>query len=193
MVQVKKEEVRAAIQRSAYRLFKTKGYVATTTAAIARGAKTSEANLYKYFGSKFEILFALYEPWLRERFDALEASFAEEAEPRERIKSVLRTLWVDIPKDDNGFTNNLMQALAAAKRSDGYRPDLLHWAEERIEALLLAAVPPARRARLASGKLAHILMMAQDGFAMNAHLPPSQPCDEESIELMCDLICGTKL
>ena len=192
MVQVKKHDVRLAITRSAFRLFKSKGYVGTTTAAIARGAKVSEANLYKYFRSKFEILFDLYEPWLRERLDALETSVLADPNPRNRVRYVLRALWIEIPKDDNGFTNNLMQALASARSSDGYTPDLLHWAEGRIEKLLLAAFPSERRSRLTSGKLAHILMMAQDGFAMNAHLPSSRHCSDESIEMMCDLICGTK-
>lgn len=192
MVQVKKDDVRLAITRSAFRLFKSKGYVGTTTAAIARGAKVSEANLYKYFRSKFAILFALYEPWLRERFDALEASLAADRNPRNRVRCVLRALWIEIPLDDNGFTNNLMQALASARSSDGYKPDLLNWAEGRIEALLLATLPAQRRSRLTRGKLAHILMMAQDGFAMSAHLPSSRPCTEASIEMMCDLICGTK-
>ena len=192
MVQVKKEDVRTGIMRSAYRLFKSRGYVATTTTAIARGARVSEANLYKYFGSKFEILFALYDPWLRERFEALSLSVVKESDPRSRVRRVLQALWIDIPKDDNGFTNNLMQALASVKRSDGYRPELLNWAEERIELLLLEAMPEERRARLAAAQLAHILMMAQDGFAMNAHLSPDRPCSDASIELMCDLICGTK-
>lgn len=192
MVQVKKDEVRLAIMRSASRLFKSKGYVGTTTAAIARGAKVSEANLYKYFHSKFEILFELYEPWLRERFDELESSIAAERDPRNRVTTVLRALWIDIPTADNGFTNNLMQAITSAKRSDRYSPDLLNWAEGRIEALLLATLPARSRSRLTRGKLVHVLMMAQDGFAMNAHLPSSRMCSDESIEMMCDLICGAK-
>ena len=72
MAQVKKAHVREAILDSARRLFEKKGYVATTTAQIARAAKVSEANLYVYFNSKFDVLMALYEPWIRERIHRLE-------------------------------------------------------------------------------------------------------------------------
>ena len=41
VVQVKKAEVRDAILKSAFRLFKRKGYINTTTAQIAAGAKVS--------------------------------------------------------------------------------------------------------------------------------------------------------
>src|SRR5882757_1940417 len=193
MAQVKKPEVRTAILRSAYRLFKRKGYLATTTSAIAAGAKVSESNLYNYFASKFEILFELYTPWLHERLEALERTVAQESDPRARLRLVLRALWVDLPRDDNGFTNNLMQALSAVARSEGYRPDLLRWAETRIEAMVLSAVPKRRRAQLAAGNLANVLMMAQDGFSMNVHLNPAKPCDPATIELICDLILSAKI
>ena len=190
MAQVKKAEVRQAIVKSALRLFKRKGYVSTTTAQIAAGAGISEANLYVYFRSKFEILFELYEPWFRDRFVELEERLGREAEPRARLRILLTALWRDIPHHDNGFTNNLMQALTTVARAEGYRPDLLQWIEGRIETLIRAAIPPRRRAQLARGDLAHVLMMAQDGFAMNVHLNPSTPCSDESMELFCDLILG---
>jgi AcrR family transcriptional regulator len=71
MVQVKKEEKRKAIQKSAYRLFKRKGYFATTTAGIAFGAKVSESNVYAYFNSKFDILYSLFESWIQKRIQNL--------------------------------------------------------------------------------------------------------------------------
>ena len=63
--------------------------------------------------------------------------------------------------------------------------------EERIDNLILGAVPKKRRALLSKGALAHVLMMAQDGFSMNVRINPSTPCSEETIELFCDLILGT--
>jgi AcrR family transcriptional regulator len=190
MAQVKKAEVREAILRSAYRLFKKKGYLATTTVAISAGAKISESNLYNYFESKFEILFELYTPWLRERLEKLEKQVAQEQNAKERVRLVLHALWVELPRDDNGFTNNLMQALSAVARAEGYRPDLLTWAEERIQSMILAAVPKRRRAKLVAGNLAKVLMMAQDGFSMNFHLNPAKPCDESAIDVWSDLIMG---
>jgi AcrR family transcriptional regulator len=191
VAQVKKAEVREAILASAYRLFKRKGYVATTTAQIAAGAHMSESNLYVYFASKIEILYAIFEPWMREWIRQLEERALEEPDSRARLRLVLAAVWRDMPSHDNGFTNNFMQALSTSARGEGYRPDLLHWVEERIDNLILGAVPKKRRALLSKGALAHVLMMAQDGFSMNVRINPSTPCSEETIELFCDLILGT--
>ncbi len=191
MAQVKKAEVRASILASAYRLFKRKGYVATTTAQIAAGAKISESNLYVYFSSKFEILFAIFEPWMRQLIEDLERRAAAEPDPRTRLRLILTTLWRHMAVHDNGFTNNLMQALTTSTGREGYRPDLLRWAEDRIDALILAAVPPRRRALFSDGSLAHVLMMAQDGFAMNFHLNASTECPDETIEMFCNLLLGS--
>lgn len=191
MVQVKKAEVRDAILRSAFRLFKRRGYITTTTAQIAAGAKVSESNLYIYFDSKFEILFAICDPWMRERIARLEQRLAGEPDPRQRLRTILTMLWREMPADDNGFPNNLMQALATTARREGYRPDLLHWIERRIETLILECLPAARRRRLAKGGLAHMLMMAQDGYALNHHLNPASGCPDATVDLVCDLILST--
>lgn len=191
MAQVKKAEVREAILASAYRLFKRKGYVATTTAQIAAGARMSESNLYVYFASKFEILFAIFEPWMREWIRQLEERAGNEPDPRTRLRLILTAVWRDMPSHDSGFTNNFMQAISTVARREGYRPDLLRWAEERIDQLILDAVPRKRRALLSRGDLAHVLMMAQDGFSMNVRINPATPCSEATIELFCDLLLGT--
>jgi AcrR family transcriptional regulator len=190
MAQVKKVHIREAILRSAERLFRRKGYVSATTAQIAKEAKVSESNLYVYFRSKFSILMALYEPWLRARIHWLEGRVEAETDTARRIKLILNTLWCDIPGADNGFTNNLMQALSIVSRREGYRPDLLHWVEGRIESLILASLPPSRRAELANRGLTHILMMAQDGFALNFHLTPSDASIDKLTDLACGLIVG---
>jgi AcrR family transcriptional regulator len=191
VVQVKKVQVRDAILKSAFRLFKRAGYMTTTTAQIAAGAGVSESNLYIYFGSKFEILFALCDPWMRERIARLEDRLAGLREPRRRLQIILTVLWREMPSDDNGFPNNLMQALATTARREGYRPDLLRWIEERIEALILGSLPESRRRQLAEGGIAHLLIMAQDGFVLNYHLNPATLCGDATVDLVCDLLLGT--
>ena len=76
MAQVKKAAVREAIIESAFRLFSTRGYNGATLTQIAAGANVSAANVYVYFGSKLDILFAIYDPWLRDRLTRLEADLA---------------------------------------------------------------------------------------------------------------------
>ncbi|MFO1055675.1 MAG: TetR/AcrR family transcriptional regulator [Dongiaceae bacterium] len=191
MAQVKKGAVREAILASAFRRFAEKGYANTTLAQISGDAGISTSNLYVYFGSKLAILFALYDPWLRERLTALEQELAGMTDPRARLRRILLALWRDIPAEHNGFSVNLMQALSTATPDQGYSRDLLLWAEDRIGRLIRASLPP-ERAALAEGRLlAHVLMMAFDGFVLNTRLADRSRRLPAIAELMADLLLGT--
>jgi len=87
MVQRKKPEVREAILAAAFRLFARRGYAATMVADIAREAGVSPGNVYIYFRSKLEILYAIYDPWLRARIEA-----DRKLEPAELAKLFPETL-----------------------------------------------------------------------------------------------------
>ena len=190
MAQVKKIEIRDAILESAFALFVQQGYARTTQAQIAAGAGVTPSNIYVYFRSKLDLLFAVYRPWLMARLDALEAQIAGTPEPEARLKILLYALWRDIPADDNGFANNLMQAISNLDADDEYSRDLLDECETRVSAMLHACLPPHRRA-LADERnlLSHILYMAQDGFAISHRLNgPSRRMDP-----MGDGMCGRLL
>src|SRR5688572_14161873 len=116
VAQVKKEAVRDAILDAALGLFRNRGYLDTSLQQIAAAAGTSRANIYVYFRSKFDLFYAVFHPWLSARLDALEAEIVAIAEPRARLRRVLAVLWRDIPREANGFANNLMQALSTASR-----------------------------------------------------------------------------
>ncbi|MET0207993.1 MAG: TetR/AcrR family transcriptional regulator, partial [Burkholderiaceae bacterium] len=62
MAQHKKTEVREAILEGAFELFSTQGYAATTLSQIAKSAGVSSGNIYIYFESKLDILYAIYDP-----------------------------------------------------------------------------------------------------------------------------------
>ena len=160
VAQVKKAEVRAAVLNSARRMFIEKGYANTQLSAIAAAAKTSKSNIYKYYGSKFELLMALYDPWLRERVAQLEAETL--AAPRaQRLRTFLRILLVDIPQEDSCFANLLMQALGTDPQE--YSPDLLRWFEGKIAEILSACIDedlsPAE-----FRMLAELIVLVHDGF-----------------------------
>lgn len=190
-MQVKKAAKKESILKSAYRLFKRKGYAATTTMQIAKGAGISESNLYAYFDSKFEILSNLFEPWVHDRIQQLEIMIAREIDPQAKLRVLLTGLWCKIPHDDGGFNNNMMQAISTLDGRERYNPKLLKWVEERVEAMILTSVPRQRRAELAKGDLGRVLIMAQDGFVMQVHLHRPSACSKETVELFCHLILGT--
>jgi len=190
MAQIKKPAVREAILKSAFRLFSRAGYEGTTLSQIAAGAGVSTANVYVYFTSKLDVLYAIYDPWLRERLTRLGKDLARVRDPRRRLRLLLEALWRDIPAERNGFANNVMQAASTSTPEEGYNPTLLNWVEENIAAMIRDALPPERRDALGSARFAHILMMAFDGFVINYHLRPGKHCSAETIQLMCRLLLG---
>lgn len=191
MVQRKKPEARDAILAGAFRLFSRNGYAATTLTDIAREAGMSTGNVYIYFGSKLEILYAIYDPWLRARVEALEQELARIKSPNRRIRRLLCALWRDIPAEENGFLNNIMQAISAAGPSEGYRSTLVRWFERRIAAIIADALPPDRRARLSRTRIAHVLIMAFDGFGIQRHLhPKGATIDDSTINAVAAMLVG---
>ncbi len=190
-MQVKKSEVRDAILGSAFMLFSEQGYAQTTQAQIARRAGLAASSLYVYFDSKLDILFAVYRPWLMQRFDELEGRMAKIATPRERLETILYAIWRDIPSEDNGFANNLMQAISNLGPKDKYSRELLDDCETRISAMLRGCLPP-ERAHLADDRnlFAHILFMAQDGFAISFRINGPSKRMDPMVAAMCDLLLG---
>jgi AcrR family transcriptional regulator len=190
MGQTKKPEIRDAILGSARTLFARHGYHATTLPMIARDAGVSPANVYVYFGSKIAILYAIYDPWLRGRLERLAGELKRRRTPRAKLKHLLRSFWRDIPAEDGGFANNIIQAISTVGAGEGYRPDLLRWMEGHLAALLADILPPARRRSLARGDLGHFLVMVFNGYAVHHHLDPKRPLDEGTLEAVCDLLLG---
>jgi AcrR family transcriptional regulator len=191
MAQVKKPEIRSAILSAADRLFSERGYHNTTLAQIAAKAHVSTANLYVYFQSKLDILYSIYDPWLRQRVAQLEGELKRLRTPQQRVFKLLHALWCEIPSEKNGFANNFIQAITTSDPKEGYRPELLKWFETRIAAMLGDALPAGRREVIAQARFTHLLAMAFDGFVIGNHLNPDLECDEKTISLMASLLIGS--
>lgn len=105
----KKAKTRAEIQRQALRLFRERGYEATTVGRIAEAAEVSESTFFRYFPTKEDVvLWDEFDPLIFEAFVAQPpelgaigalrnairdvmalASAAERAELRERLELLL--------------------------------------------------------------------------------------------------------
>lgn len=183
MVQRKKEGVRDAILEAAFRLFSEQGYNETSIPAIAREAGISTANIYVYFQSKMTILFQLYSPWLIARLDKLERSQRRVVDPQERLRKLLLALWRDLPRENNGFTNNVMQAVASA--SGDYNPELRQLFQKRVAGWIRECLnTDLHQADILAG----VVLMAFDGFAMNVRSAHSGPCNDEIANLFSRLM-----
>ena len=190
MAQVKKPAVLEAIKTAAFELFEKQGYAATSMPQIAKTAGISTANVYVYFGSKLAILYAIYDPWIRQRLASLRADLAAIKNHRQRLRFLFRTYWRDIPAENNGFANNIIQAISTAEPDDLYRPVLLTWMESQLRDMVRQALPKERRHLVRQPSFAHFMVMAFDGYILFHHIDPSRPCDEATIELMCSLLLG---
>jgi AcrR family transcriptional regulator len=190
MAQVKKARIRDAIVESAYRLFRKQSYLGTSIAEIGRAAGIAPSNVYVYFDSKLEIFYAVYEPWLKRRFARLERKLKSIRNPDRRLQHILRAVWLDLPVEDNGFANNLMQAVSTTDKDEPYRSDLLSRSEAALSDLLRRALPARRHAVIERDRLAHILLMAFDGFVVRHHVGGTRADMEEVAKVMKSLIAG---
>ncbi len=188
MAQRKKAAVRAAIVEAAFKLFSEKGYTGATVPQIAAEAGVSTANVYVYFRSKLEILFAIYDPWLREQIETLESELAAIKTPKARLRRAVTAIWRDIPAANNGFTTNIMQAISAGSREQGYESNLIKWTESRIADMMKRTLADLGVSALDFEQLAHIMFMAFDGFSINFHINPWATCQDETIDAFCDML-----
>ena len=87
---VRSEQTRTLIVDTALRLFRERGYEATTMRAIATEAGVSVGNAYYYFGSKEELIQAYYDELQEEHNKACRAVLDREREFTPRLLGVLR-------------------------------------------------------------------------------------------------------
>ncbi len=188
MGQVKKEGVRNAILASAFQLFTTNGYAGTTLPMISRASGVSAPNVYSYFPSKLSILYEIFDPWIRMRFEGLSEQLARTRSPAKRLRRVFEFLWRELPAFEQGFANNVIQAISLATPEDQYRPNLLSWMEAEIERMLLHSLPEDRHDLVLGTELTHMIVMATDGYIMYGHTAPQRPCSDATIEAFCRML-----
>ena len=187
MVQVKKESVRNAILDSARDLFSERGYHRTTLLDIAQLAGTGVSSLYSYFPSKLHLLYAVVEPWEKECFRKLEERVRKIKNPRDKLRAILLGIWCDIPMDNIGLANSLMEALASADPAEKKPSPLLIWTEQRLMAMLSSALP---QGPINYDLLPNLFMMAQDGFVINRRLNDIRDM-EALVDTMCEILMNS--
>jgi AcrR family transcriptional regulator len=190
MSQVKKEEIHQAILASAFECFTARGYTGTTIPMIARGAGISPPNVYSYFPSKLHVLYAIYEPWMRARFAELEQDLRARRTPARRLRRIFEVLWRELPAFEQGFANNVIQAISTATPEDEYRTGLIDWMESEIERMILAQLPPERHALVSGSDVPHMVVMTMDGYIMYRHTAPHRVCNDATIDAFCRMLLG---
>jgi AcrR family transcriptional regulator len=152
-------------------------------------AGTGVSSLYSYFPSKIHLLYAVVEPWYKEGFKRLETRVAALTDPRERLRCILLGIWRDMPTENIGLANSLMEALTSADPMQKKPAPLLRWTEERLTALLKGTIPTDPLRRINYDLLSNMFLMAYDGFVINRRLNDIRDI-EMLVDTMCDIILG---
>ncbi len=188
VAQFKKDNVRDAILEAAAALFQEEGYTQVGLRAITKRAKTSLTNVYSYFDSKLEIMYALYSPWFTERIKKLQADALAIPDVDERLRFILESLWREIP-GEGGLAANLIEALSTAQPEDHYNPKLIRWAEKQIAGLLSDCLADHKiLSPDHAHEVAYIVLMALDGFSINRRLRNVDTCSDKMIDVVCALL-----
>lgn len=90
---------------------------ATTLQGIADFAGVGVSSLYSYFPSKLHLLYAVVEPWQKDAFERLEKRVLAIKGPRAKLRATLLGIWRDMPMENIGLANSLIEALASADPS----------------------------------------------------------------------------
>ncbi len=105
------EQTRALIVETALRLFRDRGYEATTMRAIAEEAGVSLGNAYYYFASKEQLVQAFYDRTQDELAAAAAPLLARERRLPDRLAGVLHT-WVDLMAPYHAFAGKFFKNAA---------------------------------------------------------------------------------
>lgn len=167
MAQVKKKEKRAAILESASRLFREKGYLRCRMEEIAVDAGTAVANIYVYFPSKLHLFYAIWTPLMQARMKKLAVDARRIADPGQRLKFIFTSLWYEMPREDNGFAKNLIEAIVTAPADVEKPHDILKWCEEFLSELIRECLPTERKFSASDTTISFLSWMAYDGFIVN--------------------------
>lgn len=189
MAQVKKIERREAILDSAARLFRENGYLKCRMEEIAADAGTAVANLYVYFPSKLDLFYAVWTPMLQARMQKLADDARDIDDRRQRLRFIYLTLWRDIPREDNAFAGNLMQAVATTTPDIEKPHDILKWCEDFLNELIRECLPPRREFLAVDSKISFLSWMAFDGFVVNVGKNEDRDMDT-LVNRFADLLLG---
>ena len=146
MVQVKKAFVRQAILDSAYELFSERGYHRTTLQDIARASRASaSAASIPISRRSFTCSMRSSSRGRRMRSNGSKSACARSSDPRDRLRAILLGIWREMPMENIGLANSLMEALASADPNQKKPVPLLKWTEERLMTMLKPCCPDGRR------------------------------------------------
>lgn len=148
---------RAELVRAAARLFREKGYDATTIRDIADAVGMRSGSPFYHFRSKQDMLRAVMAEGLQQALDALEQAAARPLAPRERFHALIRAHLATILEQGADFIPVLLYEWRSLDRES--RADVIA-VKDRYEAIWQNGLRELKKAGLVrdDGKVTRLLM-----------------------------------
>ncbi|MCP2255681.1 transcriptional regulator, TetR family [Prauserella aidingensis] len=90
-IQARMDSQRAAILDAAVELLATRGYAGCSVAAVADGAGVATGSVYRYFGSKAELVVEVFRQLVTREVEAVERAAQQPGSTGERVVAVVDT------------------------------------------------------------------------------------------------------
>lgn len=185
------DERRAQIARVAATLFSRRGFDGVTTREIAKGARVSEAIVFRHFPTKEALYTEIINQKAQVRPEALDLAAVASGGDAEVFRSVARAFIRQVEEDNTILRLMLHSALADHKLADVFLRSresqlfnfLLGYAAKRIADGAFRAISPAVIVRSFVGMFFHFIMV-RELFAVPRKLEISR---EKAVEGFVDI------
>jgi AcrR family transcriptional regulator len=175
------DDTKSRIVEAAVELHGTLGPAATTFMGVAERAGVTRATVYRHFKDETALFDACSSHWLSQQQPPDPSSWAQVADPVERIRVGLTDLY--------GFYRSGQEMLSRIYRDKAWLPEQhrvdLEMRAEQTRALLLAAFPAAKRRR---PRLRAIVGHAADFWTWRSLCVEHGLVESEAVELMVELV-----
>jgi TetR/AcrR family transcriptional regulator, cholesterol catabolism regulator len=136
------ERTSTRVLSEAARLFRERGYAASTTRELSARLGINKASLYYHISSKEDLLHGICIESLRRVQEEVTAALEAESEPRERIRALIRahlhSMLTDLPMHST--------MLLEGKALSGSKADEVQAARDEYEKVVFQTVSKAQRA-----------------------------------------------
>jgi TetR/AcrR family transcriptional regulator, cholesterol catabolism regulator len=170
---------RQEILRAAARLFRERGYDATSMNDISAALKLSKGGLYHHFRSKDEILFHIMNHAMEITEQRVLAPIREIADPEERLRALIRLhIQLVVRARDREITvilhENHPLPAALRKRVNAQKKDYIHFVEQ-----LIAEVQRARKSSKVAPRAAAFALLGMINWIYQWYRPEGSLQEED--------------
>jgi AcrR family transcriptional regulator len=171
---------RAALVRASARLFRDKGFAATTVRDIAGAVGMRSGSPFYHFANKQEILKAVMEEGLRQGLERTHAAIEGSATPRERFRALVRTHYRILHDEGSDFIAVMLHDWRSlpprykreiVKLKDRYDNLWEATLAELIAGGLIGANPSSRRTAAEDLKTARLMIFGAINFSATWYKP----------------------